>query len=415
MMVMESLTIETEMPMKQVTDFRFLWHLDEHAAFWLNGILDGKAKETGFLKNYKGTDLVIKLYDEVLFHGVIVETEVHVTGGVYRVEIQAASASVRLDSKTHGEMFQDVSLTYRQMIKKLASEAGGQVICTVGEQSIQKPLLCYEESIWKYAGRMASHFQAHVIADVKTGTPSFWFGMRKGNDIKEHGLDCEEIELEKPVRHGRKVKLSYRMKGWGNYCLGDRLYIEDGWHIIYEKRACLERGEVVCTYLTADEKTLDVETVYQEKFTGLSLKGTVEKTEGEQIYISLDLDGKQGTYPFPWYPETGNGWYAMPEAGAKVELYFMGADEREAAAIRCRDTKKTESDEKKIELLDGAKLLMDASGVKLKKNDQLDMLDRGITFSGDKDVELSAEGKVKLSAKIVEISAPEEIKYVTEM
>lgn len=71
--------------------------------------------------------------------------------------------------------------------------------------------------------------------------------------------------------------------------------------------------------------------------------------EREQVYVRLDIDDKTGVYPFPWYPETGNGLYAMPEKGSKAELYFVGADETVAIAVRCRDTYKCTSGEKRLE------------------------------------------------------------------
>lgn len=413
MTILENLLIETEVPLKQVEDFQFLWCLDEHADFRLKGVLDFNRSDSVHSRNYRDKTIKVRYQGEQLFCGVILKTRFHMERGVWYVELWAVSASVKLDVELHREMFQDVSLTYKQMMQQFVSSASGNVICTVGAEPLRKPLICYEETVWQYAKRMASHFHTHVIADINTGRPNFWFGLRRGDSIKEHGLYCEQIELEKPI-NGQRNRLSYKMRGGEDYLLCDRLWIEDGWHTIYEKRACLERGEVVFSYMAAEERSIDSAIQYQENITGLSLKGTVEKTKAEQVYISLDIDGKSGEYPFPWYPETGTGLYAMPETGAKAEIYFMGADEREVIAIRCRDTEKTECDEKKLELPDGAVMLMNASGIKLEKNNRMVLSDSKIDFSGDKAIEITASGKVKISGKIVEVNAVNEIKYVTE-
>lgn len=414
MKVADKLKVETKIPIKTVTDFQLQWRLDEHAVCKLKGFLQSGQALKIIHVNYKGTQLTIKYEDETLFCGIIIKTSTEVVGGIYQMEVEATSATICLDTDQENEMFQDVSLTYRQMIHQMVTKKSGELIGTIGENAIGKPLLCYKETIWQYANRISSHFHSHVIADIRTGNPSFWFGLRKGKNIVEHGLFCDQIRINKAIKKGEKDQISYLLKGDKNYQLCDKVYVEGEWWIIYEKTACLRQGEVVFTYLSANEDTLYRNTEYQESIIGLSLSGTVEKVENEQIYIRLDLDGKQGQYPFPWYPETGNVLYAMPESGGKAELYFMESDERTAIAVRCRDTKGENHDEKRLELPDGAKIITNTSMVNLEMGSKINLTDYKIDFAGGRMIEILSSGRVEIEAKIVEICAANTIDCTTE-
>lgn len=413
MTVVENLIVETVIPFKQIINFRFLWELDDHAQLWVKGILSNTSDIDVNSKNFKNTLVKVIYKDEILFYGIIQKVFFRIEGGLCQAELLGCSASIKLDKEFCHEMFQKVSITYKQMLQDMVSQVTGNIIFTVGNQPINKPLLCYGETLWQYAKRMASHFHSHIIADVKTGKPNLWFGMRKGREVRDHELYYEQIILVK-ITPSDECRLSYLMRGSDDYQLGDRLWIKNDWYTIYKKEALLERGEVIFSYLTAMERTLDCEIYYQENITGLSLTGTVEKTENEQVYMKLDMDGKEAEYPFSWYPETGSGLYLMPEKGAKAELYFMGADEREVIAVRCRDTKKTVCDEKKLKLPDGARLCLNKTRLSLEKESRFILSENNITIDGAGEIEISAKGNVKISAKTVELNASDEIRCVTD-
>ncbi len=58
--------------------------------------------------------------------------------------------------------------------------------------------------------------------------------------------------------------------------------------------------------------------------------------KGEYIKIWLSIDEKQErdtAYWYHWLPESGNGFYCMPEIGAQVYLYIGGKNEKNAMAV----------------------------------------------------------------------------------
>lgn len=388
--------------------------MDRHAFFQVDGILQSAQSIQFLRRNYRGTELKLEYEDEVIFCGIIKETIMKVEGGLYQIEIIAASATTCLDMDEENEMFQDVSLSYRQMLRQMVSRKSGEMISTIGEEAIEKPLLCYKETLWQYANRISSYLHNHVIADIRTGKPAFWFGLRKGKRIQEHGLNCNQIEIKKAIKKGEKDQSFYQLNGDRNYQLCDEILIEGEWQTIYEKKAYLRQGEILFTYLSTRKEALYRKEVRQKAIIGLSLAGKVERTENEQIYIRLDIDGKRGQYPFPWYPETGNGLYGMPEPGAIAELYFIESDERTAISVRCRDSEGTDDEEKRIELPDGAKVFMGASMIELNKSGKLNLTDYKLNLLGDKEIKISASGKVKVQARIIEIHAADTIDCMTD-
>lgn len=415
MTVIEDLMVTTEIPLKKVTSLRFKWCLNEHAFLHLEGMLDASERDEFLRKKNNDTKILIIFKNNTLFHGIIKETRIQAAGGVFVLLVQAVSATYLLDQKRHNEMFQDSSMTYKKMMQQIIKNASGSIICTTGDVTIEKPLLCFEETVWQYAIRMASHMHSNVIPDVITGKPDFWFGLRKGNQVKDDSADCKEIVVRKSLVKKGKEQIFYCLTSREHHLLGDQLLWDNNWHIIYKMEAFLERGELLFHYWITQVEALRTDLFYQKKITGLSLIGTVTKVRKEQVYVKLDIDGKTGTYPFLWYPETGTGLYAMPEPGARVELYFMGSDERKVTAIRCRNTKSTDADVKKMEIPDETRISMSASGLRLEKNDSMSLSDSRIDISGKREVQISASGKVKIKAKIIEVNSMGDITYVTEL
>ncbi len=53
-MTIADLSVSTEIPLLQVTDFRFMWCLGDHAVFELEGILNSEAQQQDILKKSQG-------------------------------------------------------------------------------------------------------------------------------------------------------------------------------------------------------------------------------------------------------------------------------------------------------------------------------------------------------------------------
>lgn len=413
MTIHENLTIDSSIPIKQVNRIQSSWGLDRHADFFLEGILDCKEMNDGGIRDFRGSQIQIKHADDFLFCGEVSTTNIFVADGIFYLELKALSASAKLDQNVYGEMFQDIGATYRDIIRQMTEQASGNVICTIGDKAIEKPQLCYGETVWQFAKRMSYELHSHIMADVKTGRANFWFGLRCGKRIQEHTLFCKRIELDKTLTLP-ETRLSYLMEGTDNYNLGDILWYSGKWNVIYEREVYLDGGELVFLYRITEEKMLKSIPYSLDEIIGLSLCGTVEKIEKESVYVRLKLDKKKGKYPIPWYPETGTGWYAMPEVGAEVEITFMEANAESAAAVRCRDSKGTDSSKKQIKIPSGAAIQVETSRICLENKNRMNLSDRKLELIGNGDIEISARGKIALEGKTIDMRTDGMIACVTE-
>ncbi len=414
MKVTDNLTIWSEIPFDVVSGFRFLWSLNEHAHMEMEGTVKAGDMEKRLFQDYKGTAIRVEYEEDTIFCGMVTETRISAEGRLYKMSVKAASASLGLDKEPCRELFQDCSYTYCQMVSEMAERQSGRVIGTTGKERIAGPQLCWGETVWEYARRMASYLGSSVIADVRTGRPAFWFGLRKGKRIEGHRLSCSRVEVRKMAGGHGGARTSYQLGGRENYDLGDEVWMDGAWRVIYEKRAELKKGETVFDYLAAREKELSPKVIYPKYQTGLSLPGTVEKAEGEKVYIRLDLDGKAGRYPFAWYPETGTALYAMPEAGAKAEVCFSGRYDGEVFAVRCRDSVGDGPEEKNLVIPEKGTMLMDDGQIHFEKESRLNLSDERVSIEGNPAICITASGKVKVFGRIVEVISKDEIDFVTE-
>lgn len=428
MEINQEISLNTELPLQSVQDFVMHWEVNEHAGLELNGILEQGSWDTVRSKGYVGTEITVLLADTiakngdgVLFRGLIQDVKLTQNHGVGMVHLEAVSASARLDKDDQRmcRSFQDPSLTYSDVARQIAGMGNGSVICTTERTNIAKPVICYKETIWGFLKRLASHQGSFLIADIKTGRPNLWFGMRAGRQI-EVGLDDWQTGVRIQKRYGKygknKILKTYQIKCRSSYSLGDWIMEAGKKFVISAAEARLERGDIEFSYHMAADG-IGKEAYHNDVLTGASLWGTVEEARDETVRVTFDMDGEEGTWFYPWRPETGNALYAMPEVGAKVAVYFMNHKEGSGIAVRCsgqppkdqkpKDKSMTTPANGKAELFTGS------LNVKKEKN-QMEWNDSSrIGFSGSQ-IAIEANGKVKFRAKQLSLNAESEIKATTE-
>lgn len=335
--ITDSLKIESEIPFAFVEEFHFEWEPNRHALFCLKGYMDLGARYEA--KKAYGSKVKVWLEkgekDQILFFGYLLRAEVFADGNTKQVQLQAVSGSCRLDQQEKSQSFQNVGESYAQIIKRVAENDGGKVICMAGtEKEIGRPIIRYEETAWELGKRLASHLGTCVLADIGTGGKKIWFGLRAGREISDFSEDEFTIERRRNVHTG-KIETSYEVESRKFYKVGDKAVFCGRETVIWKVEASFTRRELIFRYMLREK--YGCEMIYQDKFTGLGLSGTVLQTKQEQVRIALDIDGGESTggYFYNYYPETGNALYAMPEVGVRILLYFGSRDEREGFAVHC--------------------------------------------------------------------------------
>ena len=331
------LRIESKIPFQSVKDFSFEWKPNQLTTLEINGYIDQNITY-GKESFYDSKIRIWKEQDkETIFYGYITNISEEKTGSFIEVHIIAQSASCKLDQKTEKRSFQAVEKTYAQIARKAVEQGGGQIICTEGNNSpIGKPLIQYNETAWEFSKRLASRLTTCIVADIISGEPALWFGMRNGNTIPPLPEDEYTINIVRlPHGDGSQTEIEYQAESREFYKLGDKTVFCGRRLIICCVSACFQHGELIFRYLL---KNKDIcKKIYQENLIGLGLSGTVVDVRQEQIKVALDIDGGKSTgdYFYNWYPETGNALYAMPEIGARVEVCFGSWDEKDGFVECC--------------------------------------------------------------------------------
>ena len=331
------LRIESKIPFQSVKDFSFEWKPNQHTTLEINGYIDQNITY-GKESFYDSKIRIWKEQDkETIFCGYITNVSEEKTGSFIEVHIIAQSASCKLDQKTEKRSFQAVEKTYAQIVRKAVEQDGGQIICTEGNNSpIGKPLIQYNETAWEFSKRLASRLTTCIVADIISGEPALWFGMRNGNTIPPLPEDEYTINIVRaPHGDGSQTEIEYQAESREFYKLGDKTVFCGRRLIICGVSACFQHGELIFRYLLKNKVVC--KKIYQENLIGLGLSGTVVDVRQEQIKVALDIDGGKSTgdYFYNWYPETGNALYAMPEIGARVEMCFGSWDEKDGFGINC--------------------------------------------------------------------------------
>lgn len=422
--------MEVSIPLQAIWNCSVDWEINQHASLKLTGEIDPKAK--GYLSRlYMGTDIALFMLnnsqgeEKTIFKGIISSVQLEYGYGSCKVTVVGTSASKQLDCKKESRSFQDISMTYADIAKEIISGAGGSLICTAGKTRIDKPFIQYQETAWEFARRLASILHIYVIPDIITGNPGIWFGMRKGKRMLEGLEEWESVNVKKRYDkiQGAKNFTTYHISSRSVYHIGDYSEINGQLCVIYKVDAKYKRGELLFQYDLARENELEIETYFNEKFIGLSIPGTVCKTENENIYLKLNIDEEEGQYPYRWFPETGNALYAMPESGTPAALYLTGPDEREAVSVSCihcegsQKYKSSDHTKKEMETVFGDKISLYPVDIEISKNKShiLNLKDKsGIEISSDNSIDLKADGNICLEAQRINILMTGEIKAVVD-
>nr|WP_289707485.1 hypothetical protein [Enterocloster clostridioformis] len=410
------LKIETDIPLQYVEKFNFSWKPGCHALLKLEGYLDRRIPwDAGpsynsrikiWLENERGTTII--------YHGYTMEAEIREEGKTNHVFLEAMSASCLLDRNIGSRSFQDTAKTYGEAVREMVEADGGQLIRNrESDKEINAPVIRYEETTWQFAKRMGERLGICIIPDVETGKPNLWFGMRNGKEVPV--LPDGQCHIQMRCI-GKEIGSRFMVEGRSFYKIGDRMEYFGQNVTVMEVEGIFGHGELTFKYILEDHGVRQPNPTKEDHPAGLGFWGIIKKVKGESVTLALDIDNGQetGDYFYPWYPETGNALYAMPETGARALLYFCCAGEQEGAVIHCLNKNS------------GANQCYDNRAFSIEDGNVIDLSNEAICFSRGGDHELSlddsliststsggltitAKGKVRLKAKQIMINTPEEL------
>lgn len=437
------LRVESPYELMKILDIKIENKPNEHGYLFLKCLIDEKINFDYAIKasandkicvyeapedeniSYNENSVNINIVDErvckVLFKGIVENINTRNVDGVYYVEIQALTISSQLDIEEKSRSFQNVNMTYDDLINEILSEYLGYGFKQfVGNgQPIGKPLFQYRETDWSFFKRVASELKSDIYCDIMEIKNIFSFGRPQ-----EHAYILKDSISYKAWKN---LKRFYQASGSGKYNDTDYFYYEvkirDKLEIcsqIYFKQkelyirdyeAYVDRGELIYNYKICRKDGVWQERIYNKYLKGAAIEGKVLAVQGEMVKLHLDIDKNQSEDEATWFyyaPITGNILYSMPLVGESAMLYFTNETTENPMVTSCVRKNRATCDR----LYDTAnryfeteygkviEMLPDALNIKSGSEENLSIKfedETGVTIKSPSGLSLNAGGEVVIS------------------
>lgn len=136
--------------LERILDLEYVKKINDHARLYVRGVL--KEGEEDSLIGQQWDAMPVKLTQEgdTLFCGVATDVGVICESGVYYLEAEAVSWTVKLDQTEKKRSFQEKGRGYDSIVNEIAGEAGGSATCVAPAKQIENLLLQYRETDWEF-------------------------------------------------------------------------------------------------------------------------------------------------------------------------------------------------------------------------------------------------------------------------
>jgi len=348
----DNIKIEPAYGIKIINDIKIESKLNEHAIMYLCGIVDESVNFDSATN--ASFDDEIHIYEagesnKTIFKGLITSIETKKVNGVYYAEIQAMSGSFRLDIKKKSRSFQDIDMTYPDLVKGILKDyPRNNFINTICDGvKIGEPILQYKETDWELIRRLASRFNSIIAPDMLDTGTRLCFGLPKGSsgkieDIISYTANKDMLAYMKAKGSGADVKANdffyYVIESREHYKLGDEISFRNKKMYVTSIDIYMKNGILTYRYSISMKEGIYVSQINNSQINGVSIEGKVLDTKGELVKLHLDIDEVQDkgkAYWFPFVPPTGDIMYCMPQKGTHASLYFPDATGNNAKVIGC--------------------------------------------------------------------------------
>ena len=417
--------------MLNVEEVKLINKPNEHGYLYVKCLIDDSIEFKYSIEASTDDNIILNeiLYDEnktieknILFNGIIENVRTTNIDKIYYLEIEALTSSSLLDIEQKSRSFQDEKMSYDDVIYEILKDYKGFGFgqCMSMPMRIEKPIFQYKETDYEFLKRIASHLGLELVSDIINMTNMFYFGKPKG---KSYNIpDVHEYKATKNIDMYNKMVVFdenlhntdyfyYEVKLRQSMKIGDLVKFKNRDFYVYKYEAEYIQGELIYKYRFCRQKGIWQEKIYNKKFSGMSLEGTVLETTGEILKLKLNIDEKQDINKAAWFvfaPPTGNIFYSMPLVGDNVMLYFQNEYDRPVVTGcvrkngdtfgRCSNPDNryyaTESGNY-LDMLPGAVNLY-RGGMHVCFNDE-----NGISMHSDTSISVEAPGSVTMDAETV--------------
>ncbi|VBB06153.1 phage late control gene d protein (gpd) [Lucifera butyrica] len=340
-----------------ILDVRIRQEINEHAALTVKGVL--RATED-YTVQHTGAGTAAALYSvdengqtECLFQGIILTVEQKQTTDLKYIEVQVVSPSYNLDVKKNSRSFQRMTATYDDVIQAVV-RGEAEVNNREGKKQTGKLIVQYKETDWEFMRRMASHFNTGLVPVVTSDKVQIYFGVPIGQQAKT--ITTASYRVKKEIGKFRTAQandavhsqpslseadfICYQVDSIDRFTIGDCIQFLQHTLYVNSIEAALEQGVLTYHYLLVSKNGLFQKDRFNPLLAGVSVMAQVKVVTKDQIKAYLvEIDpawdsGADWYFPYStvFSSPTGSGFYAMPEPGDTVRIYFPTHKEEDAVA-----------------------------------------------------------------------------------
>ena len=311
---------------------------NDHARMSIEGTVSPGDSEQYLHKNLEDEKLTLVSTEEggtkTIFCGAILDAKIRHAGGSYAVEIKAISHTYLLDIGKESRSYQDVAMTYDEVIdSELIGRNAVYINCDdERDMPISAFLLKYQETCWAFIQRVTSHHLHGLLPDMTHSKPAFWVGMPKDRKVHQM-IELPDQIVQQPHNVLDSNVLQYALNNrLEHFDLGDLVAIQGREYRICKIHAHLDRQDAVMRFdyhLTSEKGCLQPR-LANRNIQGLCLSSTVLDRRKDFVKVHLTTtDDAQEVDSASWFrlaafytAGSDRGWCAMPEIGDTLDLYF---------------------------------------------------------------------------------------------
>ncbi|MDR0469900.1 MAG: phage late control D family protein [Peptococcaceae bacterium] len=329
---------------------------NEHATANIRGTIDEKMEGAYLSLAQADVPASVTQTDDdgkpsVLFAGLVADMDVTNVNGLKVLNLKLVSSTRMMDVVEHTRTYQDASLTYQDLLSSLGYYPEYSFSLRAGEGAAIGDLITqFKETDWEFVKRLASHFSSVVIPDYISGGVGYYFGIpeKSSNTV----VDPSHYRVLKGIgEYVNKTRnqvsglmegdaLYYIVRDRAIYRMGEKVRFKNRDLRVFEIRSVLE-GQVLQNYYTLkSDPGFKTRKTFNFGLVGASLGCTVTGVQKDMVQVHVHEDNDDFGAGTKWFAYStvysspdGTGWYAMPEIGDELRLYFPSEHESQAYTI----------------------------------------------------------------------------------
>ncbi|NRT72215.1 hypothetical protein [Clostridium beijerinckii] len=455
------LRIKSPYKLLKIEDIRIENKPNEHGYLYLKCLIDDSINFDSAIK--ASTDDKISVYEELedennsapnygtavdinevnernssrLFDGIVNDIKTSNVNNIYYLEIEALTSSIELDIEEKSRSFQNLDMTYDELIENILNDYSGYNFSQyIGQgEKIGRPLFQYMETDWNFLKRLASELSSELYSDIINSNDLFYFG--RPDNASYELEDTKYYKAHKNLHRFREAGgydtgydtdyFYYELETREKYNIGDEIYFKNKQLYVNQYSAYAIKDEVIYKYRLCRKNGVWQTKLYNSLLSGASLEGKVIDRQGEQVKLQLKIDNNQNNEEASWFrfaPPTGNMMYCMPVIGTDARLYFPNESSEAPIVTGCLRTnggscqKTSDTTKRYLGTEHGSEIEMVPDAINIKGGSSSPLSIKfedsiGVTLTSPKKLMMSASEEIIMKTpKSVKINAQSQIAIV---